>query len=80
MVQAQPPDALTAYQLGAVQKALSLLSSPEDDTWQAALALVQQLAQQADAAQHLQQVCAVTSHAFGSSTSQLMTFSVPLLL
>lgn len=55
VVQAHTPDALIACQLSALHKASSLLSSPDDDTWQAALALLQQLAQQSDAAQQMQQ-------------------------
>lgn len=55
VLHAHAPDAIAACQLGAVQQAASQLASPDDDTWQAALALVQQLAQDTDAAQHLRQ-------------------------
>ena len=56
VVHAHPPDALMACQLGALQQAACRLASSDDDTWQAALALVQQLAQHPDSAHMLQQV------------------------
>ncbi len=57
VVHAHPPDAEVACQLGAVQQAASHLASSDDDTWQAALALVQQLAQDTHSAQTLRKVC-----------------------
>ena len=62
VLHAHAPDAIAACQLGAVQQAASQLASPDDDTWQAALALVQQLAQDTDAAQHLRQVLILHVH------------------
>ena len=56
VVHAHPPDAVVACQLGALHQAASHLASSDDDTWQAALALVQQLAENTLSAQMLQQV------------------------
>ena len=56
VVHAHPPDAVVACQLGALHQAACHLASSDDDTWQAALALVQQLAENTLSAQMLQQV------------------------
>ncbi|DBB04979.1 TPA: hypothetical protein ACH3X3_010256 [Trebouxia sp. C0006] len=55
VVHAHPPDAVMACQLGALHQAACHLASSDDDTWQAALALVQQLAENTLSAQMLQQ-------------------------
>ncbi|DBA89946.1 TPA: hypothetical protein ACH3X2_004434 [Trebouxia sp. C0005] len=55
VVHAHPPDAVVACQLGAVHQAASHLASSDTDTWQAALAPVQQLAEDSQSAQILQQ-------------------------
>ncbi|KAL0028060.1 hypothetical protein WJX77_004125 [Trebouxia sp. C0004] len=51
VVQAHPPDSVVACQLGALHQAASHLASSDDDTWQAALALIQQLAKDTQSAQ-----------------------------
>ncbi|DBA89950.1 TPA: hypothetical protein ACH3X2_004438 [Trebouxia sp. C0005] len=55
VVHAHPPDAMVACQLGALHQAAFHLASSDTDTWQAALALVQQLAEDSQSAQILQQ-------------------------
>ena len=56
VIQAHPQDAATACQLGAAQQAASCLASTDDDTWQAAILLIQQLAQDTETLQQLKQV------------------------
>ena len=56
VIQAHPPDAAAACQLGAAQQAASCLASSDNDTWQAALLLIQQLTQSAETQGQLRQV------------------------
>ena len=56
VIQAHPPDAATACQLCVVWRAAACLASSDDDTWQAALLLIQQLAQNPEIAAQLKQV------------------------
>ena len=62
MIQAHPPDAATACRLGAAQQAAICLASTDDDTWQAALLLIQQLTQNAETFGQLKQVSHRLSH------------------
>ena len=64
VVHAHPPDAALACHLGALQQAAPLLASADDDTWQAALALVQQLAQDTDSLHTIRQVSVGLHHRF----------------
>lgn len=56
VVHAHPPDAATACQLGAAQQAATCLASSDNDTWQAAVLLIQELIQNAKAFAQLRQV------------------------
>ena len=56
VIQAHPPDAATACQLGATYQATACLVSSDNDTWQAALLLIQQLAQNPEISAQLKQV------------------------
>lgn len=55
VVQGHPPDAAAACELGALAKSAELLSNADDDTWQAALALLQELSQHTSAMQLMRQ-------------------------
>ena len=65
VIQAHPPDAATACQLGAAQQAAAGLASSDNDTWQAALLLIQQLTQNEETFGQLKQV----SHQLQSVTN-----------
>lgn len=56
VVQGHPPDAATACQQGALDRSAQLLGSADDDTWQAALALLHECSQNAQALQLMRQV------------------------
>lgn len=56
VIQAHPPDAAAACQLGAAQQAATCLASSDSDTWQAALLLIQQLTQNTETLGQLKQV------------------------
>lgn len=65
VVQGHPPDAAAACELGALAKSAELLSNADDDTWQAALALLQELLQHTSAMQLMRQarpLCASYLH------------------
>ncbi|KAL3161427.1 hypothetical protein ABBQ32_010316 [Trebouxia sp. C0010 RCD-2024] len=55
VIHAHPPDAAAACQLGAPQQAATCLASSDDDTWQAAVLLIQEMTQNAEALEHLKQ-------------------------
>ena len=55
-MQAHPPDVAAACQQGALKQSAQLLSNADSDTWQAALALLTELSQHADALQLMRQV------------------------
>ena len=55
VVHGHPPDAAAACDLGALAQSAELLSNADDDTWQAALALLQELSQHAPALQLMRQ-------------------------
>lgn len=66
VIHAHPPDAAAACQLGAPQQAATCLASSDDDTWQAAVLLIQEMTQNAEALEHLKQVihCAESNRMF----------------
>lgn len=55
-MQGHPPDAAAACQQGALTQSAQLLTNADDDTWQAALALLRELSQHANALQLMRQV------------------------
>ena len=56
MVHGYPAGAAAMCEQGALPKAAELLSSADDNTWQAALGLLQELSQDPSALQLMQQV------------------------